>query len=346
MLRCLPPVIRLALPWLLLPALLPAQTTPLPSTPQPQQAQPQQPLQLHASADLAPALQELARNHLAEAEMLVRREIALHPEDASAHFLLGDLLFRQHRAADSLAAYTAGARFQTPAAADLTVVALDYILLKDLPDAEKWFRFALQSTPDDAHLWYLLGRAQYGQDHNADAAASFERTLKLSPRDLRAQYNLGLAYEKLGRPEDAIAAYRTAISWQAGQPQQDPQPFLDLGTLLLHQGHPTDALPPLREATRFGPNNPMTFQELGLALEAAGQLEEAVPSFQRAASLAPDSEQPHFFLGRVLRRLGRAAEADAEYREVARILGTRSSTPTPNVDQDSPSVPPANVKPH
>lgn len=297
-------------------------------------SQPQSP-----SAALAPAVAELSRNHLAEAEAVVRRQLAAHSDDPAAYFLLGDILFRQQRATDSLAAYTAGARFQTPSAADLTVVALDYILLKDLPDAEKWLRYALRSTPNDPHLWYLLGRAQYGQDHNADAAASFEHALQLAPRDLRAEYNLGLAYERLSRPDDALAAYRTAISWQAGQPQQDPQPFLDLGSLLMHQGRPAEALPALTEATRFGPGNPMAFQQQGLAFEALGRLDEAVAALRRASTLAPASEQPHFFLGRVLRRLGRTEEANAEYREVSRLLGTQSSVPTPNLEPAAPSAP-------
>ena len=319
-----------------------------PQAPQPH-IQPQiqlQPQPDAAQPDLAPALEQLSHGHLPEAEVLVRQQIALHPEAPSAHFLLGDILFRQQRATDSLAAYTAGARFRTPSATDLTVVALDYILLKDLPDAEKWLRVALRSTPNDPHLWYLLGRAQYGQDHNAEAATSLEHTLQLSPRDLRAEYNLGLVYEKLGRPEDALTAYRAAIAWQAGQPQQDPQPFLDLGTLLLHQDHAAEALAPLQQATRFGPENPMAFQQLGLAQEAAGHPEDAVSALRRAAALAPDSEQPHFFLGRVLRRLGRTSEADAEYREVARMLGTHSSAPTPNIDQAPPSPPHAAQNPH
>ncbi len=290
-----------------------------------------------ASADLAPPLHELALNHLAQAEQLVLRQIQLAPASPDARFLLGLILFREGRPKDSLAAYTAGAGLRTPSAADLATVASDYILLKDLPDAEKWLRYALTLTPADPHLWYLLGRTQYNEDRNADAVASLQHALRLappnSPQALRAQYNLGLAFERLGRPADAIAAYRAAIAAQANQPEQDPQPFLDLGTLLLAQNHPADALPLLDQAARLGPDNPLVFQQQGLALEALNRLPEAVTALQRAAALAPDSEQPHFFLARILRRLGRTSEANTEYAIVARLLGTHSSVPTPNRDE-------------
>ena len=289
-----------------------------------------------SDARIALARQLLADSRFSAAEQELRDVLAQQPDAVEAHYLLGYTLFRERRAPESLAEYAAGARLGAPTAEELAVIASDYILLKDLADAEKWLLYATVHEPLNAGAWYLLGRTQYNRDHVADAARSFTRCLELRPRDVRAEYNLGLAYEKLHQPANAIAAYQTAIAWQNGEKRPDPQPYLDLGTLLFHQGKAAEALDPLGKAVAFGPDNALTSQELGLAFEALGRFDEAIASLKRAAVLAPKAEQPHFFLGRIYHRLGRNAEATAEYGIVSKLLGTRSDTETPNSDLQQP----------
>ena len=158
------------------------------------------------------------------------------------------------------------------------------------------------------------------------------RCLELRPRDVRAEYNFGLTQEKLGRPVDAITAYRTAIGWQSTLNEHDPQPYLDLGTLLLREAKAAEALVPLQDAVRFSPRNPLAQQQFGLALEALGRYDEAVVPLQRATVLSPEAEQPHFFLGRIYRHLGRSADASAEFTTASRLIGSHSDKATPNTD--------------
>ena len=281
-------------------------------------------------SNLLEARRAIAMQDWETAERDLREVLRLQGASPDPHFLLGYVLFRQHHPTESLAEYTAGAHLRTPDADELIVVASDYILLKDYPDAERWLLHATEHWPANATAWYLLGRTQYNLDRAATAAASFRRSLELSPRDVRAEYNLGLALEKLDRPADAESAYQTAIAWQQGAPKRDSQPYLDLGMLLLSQHHADRALPALREAVALGPRNPLAYQELGLALDALGSSDEAIQALQKATTLAPDAEQPHFLLGRLLRRLGRANEAAAQFSEVQRITGSHSEKDTPN----------------
>ncbi len=280
--------------------------------------------------DLAGARRLVEDGQILAAERSLRGLLQAQPSAAEARYLLAYVLFREHRAADSLAEYTAAARLREPNAGDLTVIASDYILFKDYADAERWLLRATANAPEDAMAWYLLGRTQYNEDHPSDAMASFQHCLRLRPHDSRAEYNLGLAYEKLQRPNDAIFAYKTAIDWQRQKGVQDPQPFLDLGILLLAQRNAPEALEPLRKAVEAGPSNALAHQELGLAFEALGRYAEAVAPLRRAAELAPAAEQPHFMLGRIYRRLGKSSEAAAEFAEVARLAGSHSNTETPN----------------
>jgi len=70
-----------------------------------------------------------------EADGALRRYTLLHPESADAFFMLGFVLHREDKPADSLRAYTQAAALNTPKAEDLRIVGLDYVLLDDYPDA-------------------------------------------------------------------------------------------------------------------------------------------------------------------------------------------------------------------
>ena len=289
------------------------------------------------AATLAETRDLLAHNQLPAAEAQLRTAIAAAPNDPDFHYLLALVLLRLNRPTDSLAESTTAARFRSPTATELLVVASDYILLKAYPQAEHWLRYALTLTPADAHLWYLLGRAQYSQDHAADAATSFLQCLRLaSPgaaatikEAVRAEYNLGLAEEQLQHPNEARAAYNRAIAAQADQPIKDPQPYLDLGILDLAQQRPADALPLLEQATRLAPHNALAFEKLGLTLDALHRPADATAALEAAITLAPNAERPHFFLGRIERRRGHNDAAAIQFHLAQELLGTHSDTATP-----------------
>jgi hypothetical protein len=114
----------------------------------------------------------MALHHGMQADHDVRQYLAKHPSSADAHYLLGFILFReiQERATDqnkgqvnfkpdavkaSLAEYTEGAKYRTPSYLDLKVVALDYVLLEDYADADKWLSRSLEWNPQDAESWMI-----------------------------------------------------------------------------------------------------------------------------------------------------------------------------------------------
>ncbi|HEX3987587.1 MAG TPA: tetratricopeptide repeat protein [Acidobacteriaceae bacterium] len=255
-----------------------------------------------------------------------------HPDSAEGHFLLGYVLYRQQKARASLAEYTEGARFRKPGANDLATAAMDYILLHDYADADKWLTQATAWSPQNELYWYYLGRTEYAENHFEQAIATFHRCLVLTPRDLRAEYNIGLSYAGLGRNADAIVAYRTAIAWQQNAARQDPQPYLDLGILLLDQSQPRQAQPLLEKAAALDPGNPRAHEELGQAHEQLQDLPGAKRQLEAAVALAPNIPSLHFELGRIDQRLGLADKAKEEFARTAALNATHSTdaAETPN----------------
>jgi tetratricopeptide (TPR) repeat protein len=275
----------------------------------------------------------LAHGDYPGAESALRDFLKQTPDSADAHFLLGFTLLHEQKPTESLAEYTLGAKFRDPSPNELMGVASDYILLKDDADAEHWFAVAAKRAPQNPLIWYMLGRTQYNENHGTDAERSFLTCLKLDPHHLRAEYNLGLVYELLQRPDAAIAAYHTAIGWEeASSSDKDMQPYLNLGILLRKQGKAADALPFLIKGTAGAPRNPLAHQELGLAYEQLDRNDEALGELKAAVSLAPKVESLHFFLGRLYRKTGDQDAAAREFADAARLAGTKTDASVPNPD--------------
>ncbi|HVT93423.1 MAG TPA: tetratricopeptide repeat protein [Bryobacteraceae bacterium] len=277
----------------------------------------------HSSPDspLREARTLIEMNKQPEAERVVRRYISEHANSAAGHFLLGYILFKKEDAKGSLAEYTEGARYGTPSAADLQAVAADYVLLKDYPDADKWFSKALEWKPDDALGWYYLGRTKYNENRFEEAIAAFEHCLKLDPKNIKAEDNLGLSLEGLNRTDEAMAAYRQAIAWQTGAAIQDSGPLLDLGSLLVDAGRSREAIGHLLQAEGISPGDYRIHRALGKAYSHANELDKARAELERAAALAPENAPVHFMLAQVYRKQGLHDKARIEDQRYTSLAG-------------------------
>jgi tetratricopeptide (TPR) repeat protein len=79
------------------------------------------------------------------------------------------------------------------ARAMLNVDPVDYrAVLRTLAQAEK-------STPNDADIFYLRGKAYVATGRSEEAVAAFQRAIELRPMDPSPYYQLGLVYRKLGQ---------------------------------------------------------------------------------------------------------------------------------------------------
>lgn len=284
----------------------------------------------HATADeLAEARSLLDAGKFEQAESILRPYLLQNPESADAHFLLGYALFRDEKPKESLAEFTAGARFRHPRSDELKIVAADYVMLGDYSDADKWFTQVITETPDDADAWYLLGRTKYNENEFAAAITSLERALALHPRYVEAENNIGLSWRELNNHDKAQAAFQTAIEWQ-GQTPSDAQPFLNLGTLLAETSQNDKAVVYLTRAVALSPKNPAVHEELGKVYLAMNKLPDAQAELEKAIALSPDTSALHYKLGQILRKEGMQDRAQQEFDLVEKLNGTHSSSKTPN----------------
>jgi tetratricopeptide (TPR) repeat protein len=299
----------------------------------------------------------LQKGDVNQADRVVRQCLETHPDCSDGHFLLGHILFREiqseailetgfageqvlgpspartkhteEKAKDSLAEFTAGAKFHDPGASDLKVVAFDYVLLGDYVDADKWFTRMLARTPNDSGGWYYLGRAKYSENRFAEAINAFQQSLKLDPGNVKAEDNLGLSYAGLDRTEEALAAYKTAISWEEKVTPRNPGPYINLGSLLLDQSRPEEAVPYLLQAIEISPRESKAHEELGKAYSRLQQLPKAQAELEKAVELSPESGNLHCMLAPVYRKQGLTENAKVEVDRCAALAGSHSIPETP-----------------
>jgi Flp pilus assembly protein TadD len=312
-------------------------------------------------ADLDPPLVEakslLRQGRVNEADRAVRQFLAAQPESAAGHFLLGHILFREiqtdataetqmegtkvlqanpkdatfipEKARASLAEFTAGAKYHDPNAADLTTVALDYVLLGDYVDADKWLTKMLQWTPNDADGWYLLGRTKYNENRFAEAVSAFQQSLKLDPQNVKTEDNLGLSYAGLGRNDEAIAAYQQAMAWQAKAALRNPGPYINLASLLIDQNRFGEAVSHLLQAVEIAPRESRAHELLGKAYTRLEQFPKAQTELEKAIELSPQKANLHCMIAPVYRKQGLAEKAKTEFDRCAALTGSHSTPETP-----------------
>ncbi len=73
--------------------------------------------------------------------------------------------------------------------------------------------------PEDASAWLGLGLAQNMTGKSSEALSSYEKAIRLMPRDAVAavaQYNMGLALVAMGRFQDALGAFEKVLEIDPG----------------------------------------------------------------------------------------------------------------------------------
>jgi tetratricopeptide (TPR) repeat protein len=246
-----------------------------------------------------------------------------HAQSEDAAYLLGYVRFREGKAADSLEMFTLAAQLKPPTADDLKIVALDYVLLNDFDDAGHYLEQALQRDPENAEIFYHLGRVRYQQNRFDDSIAAFEHAARLAPGDVKTEDNLGLSLEAENQTDAATQAYRKAIALDQAAEVHSEQPYLNLGTLLAKSNRPSEALEQLLQAARIAPNSNRVRYELGKAYFDLGQFEKAQPELEAAIRIEPKSRESHYLLGRIYQRLGKAELAAHEFQITESLIRVR-----------------------
>ena len=156
--------------------------------------------------------------------------------------------------------------------------------VKDSGTAIQQLNEAIQSAPQCADAYLLLGLTEFHSGATADAIEHYQKALRLQPRSYSAHYDLALAYLKEQRLAEAHAQ--------------------------------------LQEAVKIDPRQADAIYNLGIVLQELGQSAEALVNFQRARALNPKRPDVAFNIVRAELALGHIAAARADAKDSATHFGT------------------------
>jgi Flp pilus assembly protein TadD len=137
------------------------------------------------------------------------------------------------------------------------------------------------------------------------------------PGNSRAHYNLAAYLVQKGRFPEAEKEFRAAL---ALAPREDAWMAHDcIGTALVAQGRPQEALEHHLIAVRTHPESVLVQRHVGECLRRLGRYEEAWPHDAEVVRRDPSSAGGHHALAVTLAKLGKYDEADAEFAEALRL---------------------------
>ena len=135
--------------------------------------------------------------------------------------------------------------------------------------------------------------------------AFYQRTLEYAPQSVRAYYNLGNEYERVGDYEEAVAAYTKAVELNPHYAQA----HYNLANTYRALNKNQEAINSYKNAVLANPQHAKAYYNLANTYKSMKQYEEAITSYQKAIAIKPDYIQAYNNLGSVYIALGKNQEA-------------------------------------
>lgn len=148
-----------------------------------------------------------------------------------------------------------------------------------------------------------------------DQLTLFTVTAETSPRSAKVRYNLGVALEEAGRPEEALAQYEAALRIRP----DDARSHHNSGLLLAAMDRLADAAWHLEMAAELDPSLEDVYTSLGAAYAGLGRVEEAEGALLTGLGRNPQNHAALYNLGTLLLSVGRGLEA-ISYLQRARAV--------------------------
>jgi len=170
---------------------------------------------------------------------------------------------------------------------------------------------ASMKAPDQFRPHHNLGVAYQKQGRLQEAISEFEQALQSKGLNRRTEmvvtyYHLGRAYQQLGELQKSKGFYEKALQIDA----KLPQALADLAVLYGAEGDAGTAFVYLERALKADSQNPYVNFNMGLHYMKQGEMDRAEPHFRKAEAAEGIKGSAHLYLGIICRQrgqLGRSA---------------------------------------
>ncbi len=148
-----------------------------------------------------------------------------------------------------------------------------------------------------------------------EAIEELNTALQFNPGYIEAYNNLAVTYDKMGKHDEAKRELQEALRLNPAYIEAHN----NLGSLYARTGRYEDAIEELREALRLNPAYAVARNNLGHIYALQNKNQEAIVEFREALRLDPDYAPAHINLGSILAERGMYEEALGEFQEASRF---------------------------
>lgn len=186
-------------------------------------------------------------------------------------------------------------------------MAQQQFLSGDLDKAHKTVDRSIALNPNVAKSRVLRGRIMMEKSRLEEARAEFLKALEVDPNFVDAHYYLGIVYERVNQPSDAIASYTKAMEIDSANAQY----VIAAAEVMVTQDRLGDAENLLNARKQYLQYNPAIRQTLGHISVLRGQDDKAVQLFTEALLLAPGDQPITEDLIQAHMKVGQFADAES-----------------------------------
>ena len=243
--------------------------------------------------------------------------VAALPASSEAHRVLGIGFRAVGKLADSRAQFEAAVARAPGDERARVALGTTYAEAGDLANAERILRETVTVLPASGDARWALADVYEALDRGPEAIATLEASAALNVPAGKAPLYWRIA--ELAHRHQDFDKVAAALSRRARLLPNEPVAHKDVGLAYSRAGRNDEALIELLMASLLGHDDAETLGTIGQIHLTAGRFDAAEAALRRAIALDPRLPQARYALGTTLQRLGRASEAKEHLAEFQRL---------------------------
>ncbi|MBI4242603.1 MAG: tetratricopeptide repeat protein [Planctomycetes bacterium] len=260
----------------------------------------------------------------------------LNPKNGDLCFLIGHAFFSEKNYTDSSKYNEEALKSNVNPQYQATLfyeLAFCYFTLNEYDNSIKYVKYLLKLIPDHLIGHQILLESLNIKGKHKEVIGIATKAISKMVDSLTIRYNLGLAYFREGRYEDAVGQIKVAIQYSKG----DHSMYLHraLGDSYAMLAKYNDAIFAYQKAVESGENSPELWSNLACCYKSLNDYKNAIKALKKSISIKSEP-QVHLSLGQLYVDAGKKKSALKQYEILKNLDAEKAQILRANIDSRFP----------